>query len=669
MNTALVRGARCYACRHDLLQSFMSISGVSISQPGRHIRSLRFRNLSTGPHLRSQNSSIPTPSAAPDETTQSKEEQLPATEPVPWYLQVDSPTPTTQPVLQRQEIPALPDNSPPILEPLLTHLSLEIGLDDLAILDLRGRDPPPALGGNVIMIIGTARSLKHLNVSADRFCRWLRSAWKLRPYADGLLGRNELKIKLRRRARRARIASNAGGTLESADDGITTGWICVNAGIVEQKENPREEQFEGFGKIAGGTRIVVQMFTEERRADVNLEQLWSAEPKRGKREDGNQTREKAAEGPEEVRHSADISQPSSDRGFGQLRRPSANIALEQRRGFATITRQKDCTDPMPSTINAPTEDPGVTKQGQSSDVLSIFRPLSKLSAEKIKEELGDGPDDRGSTFFLQLFYNNISNASPAEKSEARLKLLCVGTLVQHPLFTKDLLWEAFEEHTACGYPLSDDRALEVVSALLTPRSVGISEGTASLPDHDKELALRLLDFLSLRGTDVLNMKVFNILYKVASSANAADQSDADVSRIEKVMAALDLSFDPEEAYVQMEMRFKNRDFDGFWRLWHAFPFNETPRGRREYELLFRLHAELGESIRARDCVSTWASMMEREEPPVALEGEIVPQLMACIRLSDPSVPGKSSEGMPSSMAVLWNRCLVAWEEDRYMSIS
>ncbi|KAL1969749.1 hypothetical protein VTN77DRAFT_8302 [Rasamsonia byssochlamydoides] len=300
MNSALVRGARCYSCRYDILQSFVAISGISIAQPVRHVRSpgkFSFRKFSTAPHLRSQNSSLPTQDAGTDEIVEKKGEQNPsaASEPVPWYLQVESPTPSSQHPSRRQEIPALPENSPAILEPLLKHLSVEIGLDDLTLLDLRGRDPPPALGGNVIMIIGTARSLKHLNVSADRFCRWLRSAWKLRPYADGLLGRNELKIKLRRQARRARIASDAGVTVDSADDGITTGWICVNAGIVEQTDKRSEEAFEGFGKIAGGTRIVVQMFTEEKRAEVNLEELWGSEPKREIQGD-DQTIDNAAAG-------------------------------------------------------------------------------------------------------------------------------------------------------------------------------------------------------------------------------------------------------------------------------------------------------------------------------------------------------------------------------------
>ncbi|EXJ75390.1 uncharacterized protein A1O5_02086 [Cladophialophora psammophila CBS 110553] len=243
---------------------------------------------------------------------------------VPWYLQIEDPTPPApvSPWLALQEIPPLPQDPPPILSPVLTHLSTQIGLDNLTLLDLRRLDPPPALGSNLLMIIGTARSVKHLNVSADRFCRWVRKEYKLRPYADGLLGRNELKLKLRRKARKMKLAQSVGNTvaMREADDGITTGWICVNMGLVDEAvlpevkedeggdqtgfgvaeghhasssggamtrkmqetlaedeedeyQNPAEE-YVGFGSRTDSPRIVVQMFTEEKRVEMDLEGLW-----------------------------------------------------------------------------------------------------------------------------------------------------------------------------------------------------------------------------------------------------------------------------------------------------------------------------------------------------------------------------------------------------------
>lgn len=201
---------------------------------------------------------------------------------IPWYLQVEAPKRAPKPLSERQRIPELPKFAPEILAPLLQQISVDLGMDDLSLLDLRHLDPPPALGANLIMIIGTARSEKHLHVSADRLCRWLRSNYKLRPDADGLLGRNELKLKLKRKARRAKLMGAKEG--EGMDDGVRTGWVCVNVGTVMApavtQVLPVEDDFVGFGRRSDGVKIVVQMMVEEKREEIDLERLWTGISKR-----------------------------------------------------------------------------------------------------------------------------------------------------------------------------------------------------------------------------------------------------------------------------------------------------------------------------------------------------------------------------------------------------
>lgn len=183
---------------------------------------------------------------------------------------------------QPAELPELPPNPPPLLETLLEYISVTAGLDDLQMLDLRHLDPPPALGPKLIMIIGTARSEKHLHVAADRFCRYLRREHGLKANAAGLLGRNELKIKLRRKAKRMRMLANVGGAVPEGniDDGIRTGWICCTLGKIEahpeDQHMPHDnvQEFVGFRDIKPGVNIVVQMFTEEKRIETDLETLW-----------------------------------------------------------------------------------------------------------------------------------------------------------------------------------------------------------------------------------------------------------------------------------------------------------------------------------------------------------------------------------------------------------
>jgi len=212
---------------------------------------------------------------------------------LPWYLKVPPPRRTLtefHPFVEQQRLPDLPPNAPPSLQGILEHISIDLGLDNLCLLDLRPIDPPPALGTNLLMVIGTARSEKHLHVSADRFCRWLRSTYKLRPYADGLLGRNELKLKMRRKNRRTKLLANVGAAIkdDNVDDGIRTGWICVRAGRVEPATGDEVttkigQGVVGFSENDGYITIVVQMFTEEKRVDVDLESLWGGVLEKAKR--------------------------------------------------------------------------------------------------------------------------------------------------------------------------------------------------------------------------------------------------------------------------------------------------------------------------------------------------------------------------------------------------
>ncbi|RPB10539.1 hypothetical protein P167DRAFT_576143, partial [Morchella conica CCBAS932] len=158
-----------------------------------------------------------------------------------------TPRPASHPFASHQALPALPPAPPTALSPLLAHLSTELGIGDLAIMDLRTMDPPPAIGPDTIMVLGNARSERHLHTSADKLCRWLRSEWKMRPDADGLLGRGELKIKNRRLKKKGKLVNTQTGQ----EEGV--GWICVNA---------------------GDQGLVVQLFTSHRRDEIDLEGLW-----------------------------------------------------------------------------------------------------------------------------------------------------------------------------------------------------------------------------------------------------------------------------------------------------------------------------------------------------------------------------------------------------------
>lgn len=344
---AATRGLACHNCRSWVLRSFITSMGGGVvqpmaqrrafSRPTRNLNEAResFRPRDEHPlndindHVQpakdaldlaaEKSSEKPTAKTPPDEVEMTGEElqalelEEEATEThVPWYLQEQPQEPAEpSPIAHRQRLPDLPEYAPELLQPLLQHVSVELGLDNLTLLDLRELDPPPALGSNLLMIIGTARSEKHLHVSADRLCRWLRTEHKLSPYADGLLGRNELKLKIRRKVKRARLMSAVGAKATGSgeiDDGIRTGWVCVNVGKVEGGELPEEqsklqraEGMVGFGAHTKGSNIVVQMLTEEKRGEVDLEKLWSGIMSRARKEKEKEAEEARIEASPEER--------------------------------------------------------------------------------------------------------------------------------------------------------------------------------------------------------------------------------------------------------------------------------------------------------------------------------------------------------------------------------
>ncbi|KAH6672725.1 hypothetical protein F5X68DRAFT_174989 [Plectosphaerella plurivora] len=197
----------------------------------------------------------------------------------PWYLDVEDSIPA--PTQHIAPLPDVPEGAPALFEPLLKYIYEEMGLDDMELLDLREMEPPPALGPNLLMLFGTARSERHLHVSSSRMVKWLRYHYNVDSRADGLIGPGELKTKLRRLRKKAKLLGSSAVPI-GEDDGISTGWICVNLGTIgstngEAARFDEDGKMTGFGTSPTGTTIVVQVMTEARRKELNLERLWSGQ--------------------------------------------------------------------------------------------------------------------------------------------------------------------------------------------------------------------------------------------------------------------------------------------------------------------------------------------------------------------------------------------------------
>ncbi|PYH41565.1 uncharacterized protein BP01DRAFT_360217 [Aspergillus saccharolyticus JOP 1030-1] len=229
---------------------------------------------------------------------------------------------------------------------------------------------------------------------------------------------------------------------------------------------------------------------------------------------------------------------------------------------------------------------------------------------------------------------------------------------------KQKIYDTFAQHTADGGAVPDHLGYYIVSVLLTPRFPGDAEFPDQVPDADKELALRVLDFLSLQGTPVLTMGVFAMLYQAAAfsppqpstgtsdttTTTATNSSKDDLRnnatlRISRIINALHLPYHPDDARTLMTMLFQNEDYESFWKLWRRIPLRGEPRIAEDYLMLFNLHAKLSDQRRVEECVLTWFPMMEREDVSFeALDGEIARAVARCILVVEPYMWQKRAGG-------------------------
>lgn len=299
----------------------------------------------------------------------------------PWYLQVEPPR--LPPRHEISPLPEIPESAPDMLEPLMKYVYEQMGLDDLSLLDLRALDPPSGLGPNLIMLLGTARSERHLHVATSRFVHWLRRELGVAPDADGLLLPGELKIKLRRLRRKAKLLGASGATTSSlrsgGDDGITTGWICVNLGTIGE-EAGETASFEDGGKVSGfgtelrGTSIVVQVMTQKRRDELDLETLWAGALKQSK------ANAKKIKQSAEKRLIAEQSSASSTQESLPPTKPAAlRASLSQVRSFTTMRQMSAAPEVDGAAEGIPVEESPADRFARVSKIVDDIR-LSGLDA-------------------------------------------------------------------------------------------------------------------------------------------------------------------------------------------------------------------------------------------------------------------------------------------------
>lgn len=639
----------------------------------------------------------------------------------PWYLQVETPQREFRSLSERQQLPELPPDPPPLLQPILEHISIDLGLDELSLFDLRKLDPPPALGANLLMILGTARSEKHLQVSADRFCRWLRTEHKLTPYADGLMGRGELKLKLKRKARRARILSRVGSSERySQDDGLTTGWVCVNVGTIEDGKGASEgflepEGFVGFGEKVGGAKVVIQMLTEEKRMELDLEEMWeNMLKKQGRKEakikksseaaiNHGQSDQKSLQEQSLSLNASSVVQSYHQKpsvGNYQQSRQFHNSASHLEPNHIDLMIEQALVEEKPAPKREPLNRSTDLMELRFSDTRRIestgkaISPVSdktildlranlnylmSLGREDAFEVLGTGIDDWGSTSFLASFYKSYPLFPQADHWECRFALVCHAIRIGHPEYNKRNLMVLVNQMRATVVDIPMRLTLRIIDTLLSRDAPAQSIETMgmgySFGTRDFEESLTILDYSKFQqlhnfrvqeddDDDRYVKKILSTLYAATAYASESNlslglRSDVNVH----LMLYIDLlsteSMDTNTNLTVLNIFALKNNWEAFWAHWNGIARRLRSRPAELYALMFHRVAETQNQIQCIDALRNLVPEMKLEEPPVKLEGLVAKAVMECLRIVSPDPKSSLSDSNwyhEARWVKLWGLC-------------
>ena len=720
----------CFNCRLALLKAFISNAG-SLSRPVirptypklKGIRPKSDRPFSTCNSWRFgraqewllEHRALDHEATAEQHLRQAENELPTSISSIPWYLQVETPPRQSNPLLERQEIPELPPDPPPLLKPMLEHISVELGLDSLLVFDLRKIDPPPALGANLLMVIGTARSEKHLHVSADRFCKWLKRTHKLTPYADGLLGRGELKLKLKRKTRRARLLSSVGSSeTRDVDDGLRTGWICVNVGTIDDGKGTTEsyignEGYIGFGGEAGGTKVVIQMLTEGKREELNLEGLWSKIQQRQQRKD-----ELIANGQDELLSHQGSSQSSphhevAGHTFSSLsarHSNKANVSFNQVRHYhhvpgsaaeefkpwgdidytglykpspEAVVQMPEDSSALRETGTAPSQPRNVqfeSHQGHFSDaskpimLRALVNHLERLPLNDALKALGHGPNDFKSTPFLSSFYQSYPLFPSADHWECRLAVVCHGIKIGHSGYSK-----AHLNSLACEMQSSLVEIPARVFSLIykafllpNPQRADRHQRRPSIGPIALGHAVDALEAMSFRGHRILTDEVCSDLLVGAIRMNSHLRSSSDQGP-RRLKDLLDhVSDKPLDLGNELRILHECADqqkWSILEAIWRGFARIMRPRPKELYQALFKRVAQRNHQAYVIRMLRERVPDMAQEEPPVRFDKELAEAVMDCLLIAEPNVKSMAMDesNHDREWVRLWRHCQQILQED------
>lgn len=565
--------------------------------------------------------------AAPEDGSRaSQTEEGGGQEEEPWYLKEEPPRHPSL-VQHSQPLPEVPENVPLILHELVNYAAEDMGLDDLKLLDLRTLDPPAALGPNLIMLFGTARSERHLHVSGRHLVSWLRRKG-IKAHADGVLGPNEFKIKMRRKQRKAKLLGTA-ATPMGLDDGVTTRWICTNLGTLSSgsQEAVEYETPTGFGTRQNGTTIVVQAFTDSKRKELDLELLWSRILAR--RGDENLI-------PDDLEYTEADAHPNELSLFTEGGSPKVFATPSQRRFFSTSSRQPhQVTDPPTSDsitnhVN-PTLDPAAFIANKVAELERLQAQFASFSYENALKALEDSSTGQPSAY-TSAWNQAIQRLRPEHSWQFRLWLCVAGRQLGVRRFDLAHLRELVHEMELLGIICHRGHYIEMLQVVyLEP-----TDSTVPLSEQSK-LALEMLNVMYERGEPIIATDVIvSLLESLARTESQGKQTSELQTVLEKFLLQADLPYVGEDAVMRLMNAYAAQDnWTRFWEIWRMPPRFQEPRSRQLYLHLWTIMASTKHQKRCQEAIRWCFHEMLNEDPPVRPVMEVKDALEACLKIADP----------------------------------
>ncbi|CAN8101971.1 unnamed protein product [Discula destructiva] len=511
-----------------------------------------------------------------------------------------------------------------------------MGLDDLNLMDLRSLDPPAALGPSLIMLFGSARSERHLHISAGRLKSWLRKRG-FNAHADGLMGRKDFKIQLRRRHRRAKLL---GTTPSPSESGLTTRWVCMNLGTIgyeatdEMSFTSDDGTLTGFGtRQTGGTTIVLQMFTESKRKEMDLELLWSRILARK----GNKFLVE-----DDLEYAEADAHPNEVSVFSEGGSPKVLAQPSQRRFFSTSSRRLAPPDDSTQVTNPP-------NPVQASNTIDIsLDPVRDLAArvaelERMRTSFAGlpyatavealSPAEGGRhTAWTKQWNDTLRPLAPEQSWRFRLWLVVAGRKLGLHTYGLGRLRDLVEEMELLGIICHRTQYVELLQAVYLDHA----DSKASLLEQS-HLALDILNVMFERGEPIIAADVIVSLLESLTRTESPSEQKRELQKVlEQFIHQIDLPYIGEDAVVRLLDAYASQDnWERWWAVWRMAPQHGLPRSEPLYTHMWSTVAASQHQRRCREALRSYFIEMLNEQPPVRPVGAVKEALELCLRVAEP----------------------------------